>query len=65
MQQNRRTAKATKAEKDTLEEFRTYVEAVKSETDRAISNIPSYTLAVQPNLMDLLIDVLRNPKRYV
>lgn len=65
MQQNGRSAKATVAEKESLAKFRAYVEEVKSLTDKAIANIPSYTLAVEPNLMDTLIDILRNPKRYV
>lgn len=57
--------KATVNEKEDLRKFLSYVEEVKSLTDKAIANIPSYTLAVEPSLMDTLIDILRNPKRYV
>lgn len=61
----RKSPKATTDEKEKLGKFRAYVEEVKSLTDKAIANIPSYTLAVTPDLMDILIDILRNPKRYV
>ena len=57
--------KATAEEKKRLDEFRAYVVEVKTLTDKAIKNIPSYTLAVQPPLMDSLIDILRNPSKYV
>lgn len=65
MHSQRKPAKATADEKEDVKEFLLYVEEVKNLTDKAIANIPSYTLAVKPGLMDALIDILRNPKRYV
>lgn len=65
MPPKKRSPKATASEKEDLRKFLSYVEEVKNLSDRAIANIPSYTLAVEPGLMDTLIDVLRFPQRYV
>ena len=57
--------KASVDEKRIHQEFLSYLIAVQKETDRAFNNnAPSYTLAVSPERMPVLLDALKHPEKY-
>ena len=57
--------KASADEKRIHEELLSYVIAVEKETKRAFeNNPPTYTLAVSPERMPVLLDILQRPEKY-
>lgn len=59
------SAKISADEKRIYKEFLSYVIAVEKETKRAFNNNPpTYTLAVSPERMPILLDILQHPEKY-